>query len=68
MVAFCQVSSTAGSKQADARRAGAGGRVPEAAGEPRLGAGGRAGQPDPAGGPTRRVDRGGRQHRRGEPS
>lgn len=48
MVAFCQVSSTAGSKQADGRRAGSGGRVPEAAVEPQFRTGGRADQPDPA--------------------
>lgn len=54
MVAFCQVSSTAGSKQADGRPwPGSGGRVPTSAVEPRFGAGGQAGQPDPASGPTR---------------
>nr|XP_023473618.1 uncharacterized protein LOC106781655 isoform X1 [Equus caballus] len=70
MVAFCQVSSTAGSKLADGRRrAGAGGRLPAAAVEPRLGAGGRAGQLDSASRPTRRgAGQGGRTHRRGEPS
>ena len=69
MVAFCQVSSTAGSKQADGRPlAGSGGRVPVAAVEPRFGAGGRASQPDPTSGPTRRGGQGGRKQRRGEPS
>lgn len=70
MVAFCQVSSKAGSKQADGRPlAGSGERVPVAALEPRFGAGGRAGQPDPTSGPTRRGrGQGGRKQRRGETS
>lgn len=70
MVAFCQVSSKAGSKQADGRPlAGSGERVPVAALEPRFGAGGRAGQPDPTSGPTRRGrGQGGRKQRRGEAS
>ncbi|XP_049563469.1 atherin-like isoform X2 [Orcinus orca] len=70
MVAFCQVSSKAGSKQADGRPlAGSGERVPVAALEPRFGAGGRAGQPDPTSGPTRRGGgQGGRKQRRRETS
>lgn len=55
MVAFCQVSSTAGSKQADGRpgRGLVGGSL-RRPWEPGFGAGGRAGQPDPTSGPTRR--------------